>query len=353
MSNFFVSLSIQDKTLFAKRLAVLIKSGVPILTSLRILRKQADSRSARKILDQIILDVEHGQFLSSGMAKFRAVFTDFGINIIKVGEVSGTLHENLNYLADELKKKQALRRKVINALVYPVFIIFATLGITGMLTVYVFPKILPIFKSLKFDLPLSTKILIMISDVFLNYGWFILFGVIVFAIGMWFLMRVPAFRFLADHFVLKIPILGKLSRSYQMANFCRTLGILLESGVKIVDATKITSKSITNLAYQKQLNLLAENILKGERISTHMDRSPRLFPPILTQMVLVGETSGNLSDSLMYLAEMYENEVDDLTKNLSNVIEPVLMIFMGLIVGFIAVSIITPIYGITQNLNPK
>lgn len=351
-NKFFLRLSSQDKILLAKRLAILVKAGVPILESLEMIKSQATSRAMVYITSCLIKDVENGQFLSTALGKFKNIFGEFTINIIRVGETSGTLYENLNYLAEELKKKNALKKKVVGALVYPIFIIIATLGIAGVLTIYVFPKILPIFKSFKFQLPWTTRLLIFISDNFLNHGGLIFSGIVVLIIGLWLLLRIKAIRYRFDLIILKVPLLGNIIQGYNMANFSRTLGLLLKSEVAIVEATNITADTTANAAYRKELRAIAENIRKGGKISKYMKVRTKLFPPILLQMVIVGETAGNLSDTLLYLAELYENEVDETSKNLSTVLEPLLMVFMGIIVGFVAVSIITPIYEITQNLHP-
>lgn len=345
-------LPIQEQVLFAKRLAILVKAGVPLLNGLRMLQEQTQHRSTKKLLTHMIHDVEEGQFLSTSIEKFGNVFGEFAINIIRVGETSGTLEENLHYLAEELKKKQALRRKVIGALVYPLFIVVATFIITAMLTVYIFPKILPIFASFKFDLPWSTRALIFISDTLIHHWILIISLIVVAVVGAVLLLRLKTVRLMVDRTILSMPVLGNLSRAYHMSNFCRTLGILLKTNVMIVEATTITARTTSNKVYQRELNTMVGNISKGERISDHMNRNKKLFPAILAQMVTVGESTGNLSETLMYLAEMYENEVDDMTKNLSTLFEPALMVFMGAIVGFIAISIITPIYEITQHLHP-
>lgn len=349
----FTRFSLQDQILFAKRLAILMKSGVPIVEAFQILIKQTKSPAVKKILEQIVKDLENGQYLSHSLARFHKVFGEFAINIIQVGEVSGTLHENLNHLAEELKKKQTLKRKIISALIYPAIIVVATFGIIMMLTIFLFPKILPIFASVKAGLPMSTKILIWISNLLIHYGVFIFTGLVIVVMVGFFLMKLSSVRILTDRLLLRLPVFGGLIQSYQMANFTRTLGILLKSDVAIVRATNIVAKTTKNLAYQREFFILAENLTKGEKISTHLERNLKLFPSMLAQMISVGEYTGNLSATLTYLADVYEDEVDEVTKNLSTILEPALMLIIGLMVGFIAVSIITPIYGITQHLAPK
>lgn len=343
--------SIKDQVLFAKRLSFLVHAGVPIVEGLRMLRSQATSDRRKKMFDKIIHDVSSGQFLATSLGKFRNMFGDFAINIIRVGESSGILSQNLNYLADELKKKQMLRRKVWSALVYPIFITISTLVLSGMLTIFIVPKILPIFTSLNVKLPVTTRILIAVSNFLQKFGIFLIAALIVAGIAFRLLIKKnERVRLIVHKMILIFPIAGNITKQYNMTNFCRTLGLLLKSGVKIVEAISITADTTENLAYKKEIKMLAKNVAKGERISKHLERHTNLFPEMATQMIVIGETTGNLSDTLIYLSELYESEVDELTKNLSGAIEPLLMIIMGVVVGFVAVSVITPIYEVTKGL---
>lgn len=348
----FFRLSLDEQILFAKRLSVLLKAGVPILQALNILQAQTTTSNAKFMLADLLTGVEQGQFLHTRMEKYRKYFGDFAVNIVRVGEVSGSLNDNLGYLAHELKKKKDLRRKVVSALVYPAFIVVATLGIGLLLIVYVFPKILPILQSFKGNLPITTRILIFLSHLLTSKGWLILLFVIAFSI-LWVAVfrRFIQVRLWVHKMLLKIPVLGGLMQSYYMANFCRTFGVLLKSEVPIVETAGITANTSTNLAYQNSLENLTKHLTGGGRLSSFFDTESKLFPVLVAQMVVVGETTGTLSETLLYLADIYEQEVDDMTKNLSTAIEPMLMILMGLLVGFVAMSIITPIYSITQSLS--
>lgn len=350
MNSFLNRLSTQDKIMFVKRLAILVKAGIPLLDSLQILKSQPGSRAAFKIFSQITADVERGQFLASSLGAFRNVFGDFAVNVVRVGEMSGTLEENLNYLAQELQKKQELKRKIIGAMVYPAIVVVATIALSALLTIFIFPKVLPIFATFKFQLPLTTRILIFMSNFLIDFGLYILLGFIVAAVIFVFFRRLPRFRILLDSLILKLPLFGRISQSYHIANFCRTLGLLLKSQFLVVEATRVAGSTMQNLVYRREIEIIAQNLLKGERMSTHLIKKSNIFPSTISQMVQVGESTGNLSDTLLFIADLYENELDMLTKNLSTTLEPVLMIIMGAMVGFIAVSIITPIYEITQYL---
>jgi len=345
-------LSLHDQILFVRRLAILLKAGVPIFESLRMMKKHMSSRSALILVDELTVGVERGQFLHVSLEKHRRHLGDFALNIIRIGEISGMLPENLSYLADELEKKRRLHNKVRGALVYPAIIVVATIGIVIMLTVYIFPKVLPILRGFKGELPFTTRTLIFVSDLLTNQGFLIAGVLLGVAVALALLSRIRKVRFFLDWSILKIPILGNLFQYYHIVNFCRTLGLLLKSDVRIMEASLITAETSTNFVYRKSLTELAETVKKGGKMSLYLEGREHLYPPMVSQMITVGEVSGKLSDSLLYLADIYENEIDELTKNLSSTIEPLLMVVMGLIVGFVAISIITPIYQLTQNLRP-
>ncbi|OGI57131.1 hypothetical protein A3B85_03305 [Candidatus Nomurabacteria bacterium RIFCSPHIGHO2_02_FULL_37_13] len=347
-------MSIKEQTFFVKRLSFLIKAGVPVLESLAMIQEQTRKKSHVLILKTIIADVSRGQDLSASLAKFRKTFGDFSINIISFGESTGMLSDNLEYLASELKKKDALRKKIISAFIYPIIITIATIGITGFLMVYLFPKIMPVFSSLHIILPLSTRIVIFLSNFLNHHGLILIAGLIILVVIIIItLKKSEMFHFNFDKIIMKIPMIGNVIKNYNLANSTRTMGLLLKSGITLGETLSITTKVSGNLVYKEEFKSMAEIVNRGERMSVYLTTSRNLFPDILTQIISVGERSGNLSNSLIYLSELYETEVDDFTKNLSSMIEPVLMIIMGILVGFIAISIITPIYSITQNLQPR
>lgn len=224
----------------------------------------------------------------------------------------------------------------------------ATFGLTAVLTIMVFPKILPIFSSFDVKLPITTRILITVSNFLINYGGWVILGALVLLFGIFLLLKIPSVKFLYHRILLKVPIVGGLVKGVNLANFCRTLGVTLKSGIQAVDALMMTADSVTNAVYQKELKSVAEDLAKGEAIAKHLERRGAMFPPTVVQMIAVGESTGNLTDTFFYLSDFYESEVDELTKNMSNLLEPFLMIVLGFVVGFIAIAIITPIYGITQ-----
>lgn len=344
--------STKEQIIFMKRLSMMLGAGMPIVPALELLAQETKSPTKKLFILSLVSDVSGGQTLSNALRKFEQTIGSFSINIIRVGELSGTLPENLAYLTTELKQKADLRKQIIGTLIYPAIIIIATLAITIFLIVYIFPKILPIFISLQITLPLSTRILMFLSQFLNQFGLWVLFGLIVLIIIYLGLSRTEQFLSIRDKSMLKLPIFGRLIQYYNISNCCRTLGLLLKNETRITEALAIVAESTANRVYRLALNDIKTNITTGKTLATQLQVKPQLFPSEVANLIQAGESSGNLSGTLIYLANMYNEDIRDWTKNLTTVLEPVLMLIMGLAVGFIAISIITPIYGITQNLHP-
>jgi type IV pilus assembly protein PilC len=347
----FVRFSIKEQVLFAKRLAFLSKAGVSILESVTIIRNQTKSQRKRRILDTVVADIAAGQSLSRSLEQYKQLFGEFTVNIIRIGETAGVLPENLMYLAEELTKKQALQRKVQGALIYPIFITIATFGVTGMLIIFIFPKIMPIFISLNVTLPWTTRMLLSLSEFLSAYGFLALIGLVVMVVAFEFSRRtVHKVHYVMDWLLLRLPIAGGIARSYNCANFCRTVALNIRSGVTLSESLFITAEVTKNSLYREAYLDFAAHVMKGEKISTTMSKYMKIFPDMLPHMILIGETTGSLSNTLSYLSDLYEAEVEESTRNLSNSIEPILLMTMGIMVGVIAISVIAPIYEVTKSI---
>ncbi len=350
LNNITFRLSLKDKMLFARHMEMMTRSGMQVLDALDILKRQTTSKPFIKVLDGLMADVRNGHYLSVGMERYHNIFGDFFINLIRVGETSGTLSENFKYLSEELAKKAELRSKIRGAMAYPIIILIATLGITGILTFVIFPKILPVLKALNTTLPLTTRIFIAVSDFLIHYGVFVFLFMVCAVVGFWFLLRIRSFRFRWHTVLISLPLVGRLSTEINIISIARTLNLLLRGGVKIVQALDITADTLTNLVYQDEIRLIAQAVQRGEPMSRSMIETPKLFPPTFSQMSSVGENTGKLDETLVFLADFYESELDNSTRSMSNILEPALLLTMGGVVLFVAVSIITPIYAITQTL---
>lgn len=350
-STHFLWFSLNERVHFAKRLSFLIRAGVNVLESVTIIRNQTKSLRKQRVYNTIIADLAAGRLLSKSLERYTTLFGSFTINIIRVGETSGILAENLTYLADELAKRQALERKVLSALIYPLFITLSTLGITSLLVIFIFPKIMPIFTSLDVKLPWTTRALLAVSEYLHVWGLLTLLGTVVLLIVIEILRRsLYSLRYALDSIVLKLPVIGHIVRAYNNANFCRTLRLTTASGIGLSDALHITAHITKNTVFKNAYFDFETHVVRGEKISTAMRAYPSVFPDMLPHMIHIGETTGGLSSTLMYLSDLYEAEVDEYTKNLSNAIEPILLLTMGALIGLIAVSIITPIYEVTRHL---
>ncbi|MDO8504749.1 MAG: type II secretion system F family protein [Candidatus Liptonbacteria bacterium] len=351
ISGIFSSVSNQDKINFARHLSMVAKAGMPVQEGLRIIRAQTESKVLRKIIDQLIADLNNGHFLADSLGQYENLFGNFFINIIRVGETSGTLSKNLLYLAEELRKSKALSSKIKSAMIYPAVILFATLGMIVFLTFFIFPKLLPLFQGFGTKLPATTTALIAVMNFIKNYGIYMLGASVVLYIGLKIAKsKINAFHYFLNSLIFRIPVISSLSISINMVNLSRVLALLLKSGMRIVDAVDVTSKTFENLVYQRAVREANEEIKKGGQIATYLAKRPNLFPPLFFGMVKMGETTGTLEENLEYLAEYYEDETNNKLSSLTSLLEPLLLLLMGGMVGFVALSIITPIYSISQGI---
>ena len=347
----FERISTQEKINFARHLAIVIKAGLPLLEGLKIVRKQETSRTLARVVDGLLLDVNNGQFLAASLEKYGHLFDDFFTNIVRVGESSGTLAQNLLYLAEELRKAKELHAKIRSAMIYPAIILIATIALTGFLAFFIFPQLLPVFEGLSVQLPASTRLLITIVNLIRLYGIQALVVAVLLVVAVRvFLMRITAVKYFFDAAGLFMPVMSSLAINVSMVNFTRVLGILLKSGVRIHEALGITAKTFDNLVYRRRIHDAQDKIQKGGQLSASLALHRRLFPSLLVGMIQVGENTGNLEENLFYLSEYYDEETDERLRNLTSLLEPMLLLIMGFAVGFVAISIITPIYSISQGI---
>ncbi|MFH1667594.1 MAG: type II secretion system F family protein [Candidatus Komeilibacteria bacterium] len=340
-----------DKVLLARHLAIMIKAGVNMAEALEILVEQASNPKLRKILTEVSARVVNGHTLSSSIALYPKEFSELFINMIAVGETSGTLAANLEYLAGEMEKSYELKKKIKSASIYPMIVLVATFGLAFILVYFILPKMIKLFETMTVELPLSTRILIAVAKGFEEHGLLILIIIGIVVIGGFFTLRQKKVKKYTHKFLLKLPVMGHISQQLNLANFNRTLGILLTSGVPAVEALNITAGVLNNYTYKEEVRLLAKTVERGLSISEALStRSTKIFPRMSTRLLGVGEKTGELDSSLNYLGDFYGREVDNITKNLSNILEPMLLIIIGLAVGFVAISIIQPVYKISGGL---
>lgn len=338
--------NLTTKALFTKHLSVMLKSGLTMPEALHIAYGSAKGQF-KKVLAGVIRSVESGESLANSFLRYPKIFPGIFISAIRAGEVSGNLEVNLENLAVQLNKEKELRSKIKSAMFYPIVVLIASVILGLGLSYFLLPKITPLFTGLDIELPITTKFLLWFSDLVQNYGGRLFLGFVAFVIFIWWLVQQTFMKPFLHKIILYTPLIKGISRDSNIARFCRILGTLLQSGLTIDQAIGITRETLGNYYYRKAVDVLHERISKGSNLADNLEAFPHLFPTIVTRMVNVGENSGDLEGTLIYLADFYETEVDNSTKALSSIIEPVLLLGIGLVVGFLALSIITPIYNIT------
>ncbi|MDO8577310.1 MAG: type II secretion system F family protein [Candidatus Wildermuthbacteria bacterium] len=348
-SNLF-GVTLIEKLMFVRNLKVMIGAGVALPKALEILSEQVKSKKFKTAVLDMQEQVFQGKLLSQTMESHKEIFPELFQNMVKVGEESGTLEEVLSQLALQLEKEHELQSQIMGALLYPAVVVSAMFGIGILMLILVVPKLADTFKDLGVQLPVTTRFVIGFGKL-LSEKWFIVFP----AFAVFFGACVRALhtrrgkRFL-DILFLKLPLLSSMVQKTNSAVTLRTLSSLIASGVPIVRALEITSHVVGNSFYQEALQDTAKEVAKGAKISDSLARSKHLYPTLIIQMVQVGEETGESSQVLSKLAEFFEEEVTQVTKNLASVIEPLLMLLIGAVVGFFAVSMIQPMYSILNSV---
>ena len=336
---------------FSKNLSLMLKSGMMINEALVEIIEETGSRRFSKILKAVRKEVEAGTTLSQAMSKYPKAFGGVMLSVVKAGETSGTLEENLNFLADLLEHNADITREVHGAMLYPSIVFAATIGLSGGLSLFVLPRLLPLFSQMTMELPLPTKILLWVTHTMQSSWIVVLIGVSTLVIGMTFLNRQRKIRRIFHGIYLHIPFFGKMLREYQLTLLGQLFTTLFHSGLSIYEILEITASGATNIRYQDALTDVGAQVTRGTTLSGALKGYPKLFPRDFTSILAVGEKSGTLDESFGYLTEYYRKEVYTATKRLPTVIEPLLLLLMGLMVAFVAISIILPIYQFTSNVH--
>lgn len=343
--------NVRDVAIFSRQFATVINAGLPVVQSLAILQRQAEKEGLKTALKDVREDVETGLQLSDALAKFPRIFNKLYIYLVKAGEVSGNLDGILERIAAYQEKDQALRGKIRSALTYPVVVLVIALAVTWFLLTGIVPQFAGILTQLGGELPIITKILIGISD-FLRFQWYLLIGIIGLAVGGFiFYYRTPNGQHVIDRLALRIPIFGTLIQKTSIASFSSTFGLLLKSGVNIIESLEITKGTAGNIIVQDVLSEAKEAVQRGEQISETLVNYPYVFPPLVTSMIAIGEETGAIDNMLEKIANFYEREVDEAVDSLTAALEPALIVFLGVVVGFIVAGMFLPMFAIIGSLS--
>jgi type IV pilus assembly protein PilC len=348
--RFLGHVPLKEKMIFCRNLSVMVASGLTLTKSINNLAYQTKNKRFKKVLLDIFNDMQGGKSLGESMEKYPVVFGELFINMVKVGETSGTLEEVLNIVALQMEKEHELVSKVRGAMMYPAVIVFVMAGIGVVMMTYILPKLLGVFKDMDVQLPPTTQFMIAVSDFMRNHS-IVSIGILVFLIifsQMFFKTSIG--KKTLSLILTSMPLIKNIVIKTNCARFARIYSSLLKSGVSAVDALAIVSRTLTNYYYTEALRQSAEKIQKGENLSKIISAYPRIFPILVPQMIEVGEETGRTEAVLLKLAEFYEEEVNQITKNMSSIIEPFLMVIIGGAVGFFAVSMLQPMYSLMDNI---
>lgn len=339
----------QDIILFTRQMSSMLSSGLTLMRALELLKEQTQNAAMAEIITSVINDVQEGKTFGDAISKYPKVFDDIYISIIKAGESSGLLDTVLSRLADNLEKHAKLRATIRGALMYPVIVVTLMLIVMLVMMIFVIPQLTTLYTSLNIPLPLPTQILIGITN-FIRIFWPIVVGIIV-AVGYFFhrWSKTLSGMLIIDNLLLKLPVFGKLIKESILAEFSRTFGLLVGTGTLVVEALNETANITGNIHYKNAIESVGKQVEKGVTVGAALNSSP-LFPPLLVQLVKIGEQTGKIDETLQKASEYFEREVDLSVKNLTTAMEPFIMIVLGIGVAFLIISVITPIYSLISSI---
>ena len=339
----------EDLVVFSRQLATMVDAGIPILQALDALQEQITQPYFKSVTMALRDDIQLGSSLSAAFSKHPRAFDALYVNMVKVGETGGVLSAILDRISAYLEKTMKLKRKVRSAMIYPAVVIIMAIIITIVLLVKVVPTFASIYDSFDQELPGMTQMLIMVSELLKNYLLFLLGGVFFLGVLLSRWYRTDRGREVIDVLVLKLPIFGELIRKVSISRFSRTLSTLLQTGVPILESLDIVGRTSGNRVVENVILSVKTNVREGESIATPLMKSP-VFPPMVTRMISIGEKSGQLEKMLTKIADFYDDQVDAAVAGLTSIIEPLIIGFLGLVVGFIVIALFLPILNITQIL---
>ena len=346
----FLTVPLKNKMIFCRHLSVMIGSGLSLSKALVILAEQEKNKSFAKMIEKTAADVKKGVSFADAMAKYPRVFDSVFVSMVRMGEVSGNLEEILKILAEQLEKDHKLVSKVRGAMIYPSIIVVVMFVIGILIMIFVIPKITGVFSEFGAELPLLTRIIISVSGFVSKNAWLTIGIMIAVVVGIRLFSKTVPGRQIFHKLFLKGPVVGTIITKVNSARFARILSSLLESGTSLVESLKITSDTLGNYYFKKSCLKASKEVQKGVDLSKILTRYNNIFPYLVIQMMEVGEETGKTPEVLKKLAGFYEEEVDQITKNLSSIIEPVLMVIIGAAVGLFAIAIIQPIYSIMERI---
>jgi len=339
----------KELVIFYRQLATLVSARVPIISSLTAIHEQTENRYFRNIIQEMINNIEDGSPLSTAMERHKDIFSTLAVSITRAGETSGNLKNSVEHIADNIEKNYTLTSRIKSALTYPAIVIVVFLVVGFLVMTFIVPKLLQMIKELNVEIPWYTKALILVSAFMASYWWAILILIAGAAGALIYYLKTEEGSNEWDRIKIKIPKFGNIYKGIYMTRFSENLSVLLTSGIPIIKALTVVGAVVGNKVYEKIILAAAEEVRTGGNMSTALKKYPQI-PPIVTQMIRIGEESGKTDEILKEVARFYEQETDTTTKNITALIEPILIVIMGVAVGLLAVSVILPIYNVASQI---
>ncbi len=343
--GFLNKVSKKDLAIFSRQLAVMVQSRVPITQSLKSLAIQIKSPSFKEKVLKISQLVEEGNSLSEAFAAFPEVFNIFYVSLIKTGEASGKISESLYYLSDHLEREHDLSSQITSAMIYPIFVISVLFVVLPIVIFFVMPRLVDLLKETTAKPPMFTRMMIDFYGFLANYGWIVMLGFFLLILFLIYYFTTKEGRKRYDELSLKIPFIGEFFKKIFLSRFAENISTLIGAGLSINNALKITTDTVGNSVYKKILAETEERVSEGEKISAVLLKYPEYAPPFVVQMIEVGEETGTLDKNLMEIVNFYNKEIKRAVETFTVLLEPILIVFLGIVVAFLAVSVIEPLYG--------
>jgi len=346
--SIFSSVSLDEKVVLTRNLAAMLEAGLTTSRALGVMERQTKNKRLKHVLGSMIGDVKNGGTFSAALAKFPDVFPSLLVSMVRAGEESGKLADSLRVVSIQMERSSNLTKKIRGALIYPSIVVIAMIGIGILMLIYVVPTLTQTFNDVGAKLPPTTQFIITVSNFLLNNTLLAIGGFFLFVMGLITLAKTSQGRIALDWFFLHIPVIRNLVMETHSARTMRTLASLLSAGVDVIYSLTITRDVVGNVFYQKVIKEAEAAVTKGGAMSEVFIKHPELYPPLVAEMVAVGEETGRLSELLKETAAFYEESVEQQTKDLSTIVEPILMVVIGGFVGFFAISMIAPIYSLSS-----
>jgi len=349
ISLFDKGIKTKEIVIFTRQFSTMINAGLPLVQCLDILSSQQPNPSFKKVLTQIKQDVEGGSTFADSLSKHPKVFDSLYVNLVAAGEIGGVLDTVLNRLAVYMEKNEQLKNKIKSAMTYPIIVLCVAFGVVAILMIFVIPTFSDMFKQFGSALPAPTQMVVNLSHFFRNFWWAMAGFIVVLIFGFKWIRTREKGRFYTDKLALRLPIFGDLIRKVAVAKFTRTLGTMISSGVPIMDGLDITSKTAGNVIVENAIRAVRTAISEGRSMSEPLEQTG-IFPGMVVQMIAVGEATGAMDQMLSKIADFYDEEVDTAVEALTSALEPMLMVFLGGVIGFVVVAMYLPIFKMAQNV---